>query len=167
MLMQVFSRSVWRRSLLVVWIACLSMVLVSPPAYAVDPYIRRYLQVTEPVPLVIDDRGTSRFFSEAELISGKKLFEQHCASCHVGGTTLPNPPVSLALDVLRNATPPRDTISHLVEYMRHPMSYDGSEESFLCREVPQSWLSQSEVETLAGFILRAAQKAPGWGTASF
>lgn len=167
MLMQVLHRSFWLRSLLALCIVCLSIVLVSPPVYAVDPYIARYLQVTDPVPLEMSDRGDTRLFSASDLISGKKLFEQHCASCHVGGTTLPNPPVSLALDVLQKATPPRDTINRLVEYLRHPMSYDGSEETFLCREVPESWLSQSEAENLAGFILRAAQKAPGWGTAQF
>ena len=143
------------------------MGLVSQPAYAVDPYIARYLQVSDPVPLEMNDQGETRLFSANDLIAGKKLFEQHCASCHVGGATLPNPPISLAFDVLQKATPPRDTIDRLVEYMRYPMSYDGSEETLLCREVPESWLSTAEIENLAGFILRAAQKAEGWGTASF
>jgi photosystem II cytochrome c550 len=125
------------------------------------------LQVTEPVPIVINDRGETRSFSADDLVAGKQLFELHCASCHVGGTTLPNPAVSLSLDLLRQATPPRDTVEQLVQFMRQPMSYDGRDESVLCREVPDSWLSQSEAENLAGFILRAAEKAKGWGTARF
>jgi len=47
------------------------------------------------------------------------------------------------------------------------MTYDGSEETFWCRQVPESWMSQSEVENLSAFILRAAEKAPGWGEAKF
>ncbi len=149
-------------------IFCLAWVVVSFPAEArVDPYIRNYLQVIEPVPVAMNDRGETRSFTVENMIEGKKLFELHCASCHVGGTTLPNPEVSLSLAVLKQATPPRDTVEQLVKFMRQPMTYDGNEDTFLCREVPESWLSQAEVENLAGFILRAAEKAKGWGTASF
>lgn len=47
------------------------------------------------------------------------------------------------------------------------MTYDGSQESFWCREVPESWMPQEQVENLAAFVLTAAQKAPGWGTENF
>jgi len=47
------------------------------------------------------------------------------------------------------------------------MTYDGSEETFWCRQVPESWMSQEQVEKLAAFVLRAAQKAPGWGIDNF
>jgi photosystem II cytochrome c550 len=47
------------------------------------------------------------------------------------------------------------------------MTYDGSEETFWCRQVPESWMPRQDVENIAGFILRAAQKAPGWGTNNF
>ncbi|MBE9010208.1 photosystem II cytochrome PsbV2 [Pseudanabaenaceae cyanobacterium LEGE 13415] len=153
------------RSILIFCVASIMWGAVSFPAYArVDPYIRQYLQVSEPVPIAINDRGETRLFSYDNLVEGKKLFELHCASCHVGGATLPNPPVSLSLEALKQATPPRDTVEQLIAFMRHPMSYDGSEDSLLCREVPESWLAQSEVENLAGFILRAAEKAKGWGS---
>ncbi len=156
------------RSLLIFCFASIMWGAVSLPVYAkVDPYVRNYLQVTDPVPVVINDRGETRSFSAENLIEGKKLFELHCASCHVGGSTLPNPAVPLSLEALKQATPPRDTVEQLVKFMRHPMSYDSSEDSLLCREVPESWLAQSEVENLAGFILRAAEKAKGWGSANF
>jgi len=29
------------------------------------------------------------------------------------------------------------------------MTYDGSEETYWCREVPESWMSQEEVEAAA------------------
>jgi photosystem II cytochrome c550 len=47
------------------------------------------------------------------------------------------------------------------------MTYDGSEETYWCRGVPEGSMSQEKVENLAAFILTAAQKAPGWGTENF
>ncbi|MGG6267361.1 photosystem II cytochrome PsbV2 [Leptolyngbya sp. AN03gr2] len=153
------------RSILIFCVASILWGAVSLPAYArVDPYIRQYLQVSDPVPVAMNDRGEMRSFSYENMLEGKQLFELHCASCHVGGATLPNPPVSLSLEALKQATPPRDTVEQLVAFMRHPMNYDGSDDSLLCREVPESWLKQSEVENLAAFILRAAEKAKGWGS---
>lgn len=135
-----------------------------PAQAAVDSYISRYLRVSDPIALEVDEQGATRLFSAAELTTGKQLFERNCLNCHVGGTTLPNPTVSLSLSDLHGATPRRDTIASLVTYLRQPMVYDGSEESDWCRRIPESWLSQAEVEDLAGFILRASQVAPGWGT---
>jgi photosystem II cytochrome c550 len=154
------------RSLVVLAIVALTLI-ITLPAYAADSYISRYLQVKDAVPLELDSQGKTRPFTAEELAAGKKLFEQNCLNCHVGGATLPDPSISLSLKALQAATPPRDTIEQLVAYMRHPMTHDGSEETFWCREVPESWLSQAEVESMAGFILRAAQKAPGWGTDQF
>ncbi len=166
-MLKTLHRLSWIRGLCLWAIVCLGMVLVSPSSQAADAYVARYLQVTEPIALAKDDQGTSRSFSLPELTAGKKLFEQNCLSCHVGGATLPDPTVPLSLRALQGATPPRDTIDRLVAYLRHPMTYDGSEETFSCRKVSENWLSQAEVEALSGFILRAAQKAPGWGTDQF
>ncbi len=161
-------RKIWLY--LLVWMAaiCLPMMMISLPAQAaVDPYVTHYLKVNEPVPLVLDEQGNTRLFSAEELSSGKSLFEKNCLNCHVGGNTLPDPTVPLSLTALAGASPRRDTIQGLVSYLRHPMTYDGSEESFWCRKVPESWLPTPEVEAIAAFILRAAQAAPGWGTESF
>ncbi|NJL21262.1 MAG: photosystem II cytochrome PsbV2 [Leptolyngbyaceae cyanobacterium SM1_3_5] len=133
---------------------------------AIDPYVSRYLDAREPVELAIDADQT-RTFTIEDFSEGKRLFEDSCLNCHVGGATLPEPTVTLAIDALKQATPPRDTISSLVAFLRQPMTYDGSEETFWCRQVPESWMSQSEVENLSAFILRAAEKAPGWGEAKF
>jgi photosystem II cytochrome c550 len=144
------------------------LLLFSAPVQAAgDLYITRYLKVTDAIALEQNDRGQTRLFSPEELASGKQLFEQNCLNCHVGGSTLPDPSVSLSLRDLQGATPPRTTIEQLVAYLRQPMTYDGSEETFWCRQVPESWLSQVQVESLAGFLLRAAQVAPGWGTEAF
>jgi photosystem II cytochrome c550 len=150
-------------------IACLSMGLASLPAQAgsVEPYVLRYLDAKEPVPLVMDPEGNTQLFSAADLSEGKQLFEENCLNCHVGGSTLPDPMVPLSLEALKGAVPPRDTINSLVAFIRQPMSYDGSEEAYLCRSIPDSWLPTEEVEQLAAFILRSAEKAPGWGSTSF
>lgn len=157
----------WKLLIATVLIWTLSLVLVQPVHAAADSYISRYLKVTEPIPLELDEQGTTRPFSPEELSTGKQLFERNCLNCHVGGSTLPDPSVSLSLKDLKGATPRRDTVEGLVAYFRHPMVYDGSEETVWCREVPESWLSQAQVESLAGFILRAAQVAPGWGVDTF
>lgn len=136
-------------------------------AATIAPYVLRYLDAREPVSLPLNAQGENRSFSAADLSEGMQLFEENCINCHVGGSTLPNPLVPLSLDALRQATPSRNTIEALVAFMRQPMTYDGGEEEFLCRQVPERWLSQSKVENLAAFVLRSAQKAPGWGSTSF
>lgn len=146
----------------------LPLVLLAPqPVLAATNYVTRYLQVTEPVPMELDAEGHTRLFSAQDLTAGKRLFQQNCLNCHVGGATLPDPTISLSLASLQGATPPRNNINSLVAYLREPMTYDGSEESFWCRQVPENWMSQPEIEDLAAFVLRAAQKAPGWGTDDF
>jgi len=147
----------------------LVVMLVSSPALAasIDAYIVRYLHVTEPIPLELNGQGETRPFSPQDLSLGKQLFETNCMNCHVGGATLPDPLVSLSLTKLKGANPPRDNINNLVAYLRQPMSYDGSEESYWCRQVPESWMPKEQVESLAAFILTAAQKAPGWGAENF
>ena len=148
----------------------LPLVLLAPQpvlAAATDSYVTRYLKVSEPVALDLDAQGQTRLFSAEDFSAGKRLFEQNCLNCHVGGATLPDPTISLSLTALKGATPPRDDINSLVAYLRSPMTYDGSEDSFWCRQVPESWMGQGEIENLAAFVLRAAQKAPGWGVDNF
>lgn len=157
------------RCLFGVLVAWLGIAIVSFPvqAAAVDTYVAQYLKAKEPISLEIDGQGQTRSFSPTDLSKGKRLFEENCKNCHVGGATLPDPLVSLSLEDLRQANPARDNINSLVTFMRQPMTHDGREESLGCRQVPESWMSQSQVENLAAFVLRAAQKAPGWGTSTF
>ena len=156
------------RSLLVVLVVWLGMLFGSSPAQAaVDSYITQYLRVTEPVAVNLDGQGQTHLFAPEDFAVGKHLFENNCKNCHLGGTTLPNPSVSLSLAALQGAVPQRDNINNLVDYLRQPMTYDGTEENYVCRQVSERWLPQGQVEKLAAFILRAAQKAPGWGTSDF
>jgi photosystem II cytochrome c550 len=154
--------------LLVALVAVIGVFTVSSPAQAaVDSYVRRYLDVQEPISLDVDGKGQTKQFSGEDLSVGKELFQAHCINCHVGGATLPDPTVSLALNTLAGATPPRDNINGIVNFLREPMTYDGSDVSFWCRQVPESWMPQEQIEKLAAFVLRAAQKAPRWGTSNF
>lgn len=157
------------RSLLIILIGTLGLIGSIQPAHAdsIDPYLRRYLQVTEPVPLKINQKGETRLFSPDRLLEGKNLFLENCMNCHVGGSNLPVPPITLSMENLKGATPPRDNINALVAYLRHPTTYDGEGENFWCREVPETWLSTEKVENLSAFMLRSAEKAPGWGTDTF
>lgn len=152
-------------------VCCLAWGFVGiNPAWAttgIDGYVSQYLKATQPVSLPVDASGVTRDFTPGELTQGKRLFEENCKNCHVGGATLPNPLVSLSLKDLQGATPPRDTIASLVAFQRLPMTYDGSEESYWCREVPENWLTTEQLEQLAAFVLRAAAVAPGWGTETF
>ncbi len=154
-------------SLLFCCISGMSFLPVPAHAGAIDPFVLRFLDAKAPVPLVLDESGQTRSFSGADLSVGKRLFEENCKNCHVGGTTLPNPTVPLSLEALQQAVPPRDTINRLVTFLRQPMSYDGTEETDLCRQVPETWMPEADVEKLAAFVLRSAQKAPGWGSTSF
>ncbi len=142
---------------------------MSQPAQAgsVDTYVLRYLDAREPVTLPLNQQGETQDFSAAQLSDGKRFFEENCKNCHVGGATLPDPTVSLSLQALQGAMPPRDSIDAIVAFLRQPMTYDGGEESLYCREVPESWLAEKELENVAAFVLRSAQKAPGWGNLSF
>lgn len=150
---------------LVLW----GLFLMGQPVQAasVDPYVRRYLKASEPVPVVVNAKGDTELFSPEALTEGMQLFEETCINCHVGGATLANPAESLALDVLAGATPPRDNIASLIAFQRQPLIYDGSDTSFWCREVSESWLPDEMLTKVAAFILRAAETAPGWGAQDF
>ncbi|MEM9156007.1 MAG: photosystem II cytochrome PsbV2 [Cyanobacteria bacterium P01_F01_bin.33] len=129
-----------------------------------DRYVNNYLRVREPIELPLDRNGRMVTVTPEQLSEGKRFFESNCINCHVGGATLPNPTVTLALEMLGEATPPRDTLAGLMAFQREPLVYDGSEESLECRSVSSRWLDDDQLQNLAAFVLKAAQSAPGWGT---
>jgi photosystem II cytochrome c550 len=140
--------------------------IVLPASAIPDPYIAQYLKVQpdEIATIVKNTNGETQDFDYNRLLQGKTLFGQNCQSCHVGGATLSRPELPLSLAALQGATPPRDTLDALVTYMRHPLGYDGEDDNYGCREIKEAWLNNNEVETIAAFVLRAAEKAAGWGT---
>ena len=58
---------------------------------------------------------------------GKRLFLNTCSVCHTGGITKTNPNVGLDTEALSLATPTRNTIEGLVDYMKNPTTFDGLE----------------------------------------
>lgn len=58
---------------------------------------------------------------------GKRLFNSTCGTCHTGGITKTNPNVGLDAEALSLATPVRNTVEGLVDYMKNPTTFDGLE----------------------------------------
>nr|YP_010594972.1 photosystem II cytochrome c550 [Stephanopyxis turris]WAJ57707.1 photosystem II cytochrome c550 [Stephanopyxis turris] len=77
--------------------------------------------------VVVDSTGTTTVLSPEQVKRGKRLFNATCGACHVGGMTKTNPNVGLDPEALSLATPRRDNIASLVDYLKNPTSYDGLE----------------------------------------
>nr|QCI08552.1 photosystem II cytochrome c550 [Spermothamnion repens] len=73
-----------------------------------------------------DESGKTTTLTKDQAKRGKKLFNNTCAQCHNGGITKTNPNIGLELESLNSATPSRDHIVGLVDYMKNPTSYDGT-----------------------------------------
>lgn len=74
-----------------------------------------------------DNNGNTTVLTPEQVKRGKRLFNNTCGACHVGGITKTNPNVGLDPEALSLATPRRDNIAALVDYMKNPTSYDGLE----------------------------------------
>ena len=72
-----------------------------------------------------DSNGRTVVLSPEQVKRGKRLFNATCGACHVGGVTKTNPNVGLDPEALSLATPRRDNIAGLVDFMKNPTTYDG------------------------------------------
>jgi len=77
--------------------------------------------------VVVDSAGKTTVLTPEQVKRGKRLFNATCGACHVGGITKTNPNVGLDPEGLSLATPRRDNINALVDYMKDPTTYDGLE----------------------------------------
>jgi photosystem II cytochrome c550 len=75
----------------------------------------------------LDDQGKTTVLTLQQVKEGKRLFKYACAQCHVGGVTKTDPNIGLDPEALALATPPRNNIESLVDYMKDPTTYDGVE----------------------------------------
>jgi photosystem II cytochrome c550 len=75
--------------------------------------------------VTLDGKGNSVVLTPEQVKRGKRLFNNACGTCHVGGLTKTNPNVGTDTESLSLATPPRDNVSSLVSYFKDPMTYDG------------------------------------------
>ena len=119
-----------------------------------------------------DANGTQVTFSEQDVKTGRKLFNSSCGECHAGGITKTNQNVGLDPETLALATPSRDNIAALVDYLKDPTSYDGE---YSIADVHPSLrssdvfvqmrnLDDEDLRLMAGYIL-VAPKVQGqqWG----
>nr|YP_010155926.1 cytochrome c-550 [Cumathamnion serrulatum]QQY85343.1 cytochrome c-550 [Cumathamnion serrulatum] len=99
----------------------LYMNLLALPIYAIE-----LDEMTRTVQL--DNSGKTSILTPEQVKRGKRLFNNSCAQCHNGGVTKTNPNVGLDVEALSLATPARDNIISLMDYMNNPTSYDGQED---------------------------------------
>ena len=77
--------------------------------------------------VVKDSSGNTVVLTPEQVKRGKRLFNATCGACHVGGISKTNPNVGLDPEALSLATPRRDNIDALIDYLKNPTSYDGLE----------------------------------------
>jgi photosystem II cytochrome c550 len=70
-------------------------------------------------------QGDTVVVTEKEFVKGKRLFNNVCSQCHLEGITKTDFNVGLDPESLDLATPPRNNIESLIDYMKNPTSYDG------------------------------------------
>ncbi|MBW4513301.1 MAG: cytochrome c-550 [Scytonematopsis contorta HA4267-MV1] len=111
--------------------------------------------------LPLNDKGDNITLSLKQVKEGKSLFQYACAQCHAGGVTKTNQNVGLEPEALALATPPRNNVEALVDYMKNPTTYDGEEEiselhpSIKSADIFTEMrnLSDEDLKAIAGHIL--------------
>ena len=73
----------------------------------------------------LDDSGQRATLTVEQFSQGQREFNSSCAQCHIDGSTKTNPDVDLSPETLANATPARDNIKSIVDYLNEPTTYDG------------------------------------------
>jgi photosystem II cytochrome c550 len=119
-----------------------------------------------------DATGQTVILTPEQVKRGKRLFNSSCGICHTGGITKTNPNVGLDAEALSFATPVRDNIAGLVDYMKNPTTYDGLESiaeihpSTLSADIfpKMRSLTDEDMYSIAGHILLQPKvQAEKWG----
>ena len=97
----------------------IALLALSSPSWAseLDEAVRT-VQLTPTKTVVLTPEQVKR---------GKRLFNNTCAVCHTGGITKTNPNIGLDAEALSLATPSRNHIEGLIDYMKNPTTFDGLE----------------------------------------
>ncbi len=138
------------------------------------------LELTEETRTIpLNEVGETVTLSDQQIANGNRLFIRECTQCHLQGKTKTNNNVSLGLDDLAKAEPPRDNLLAIVDYLKHPTTYDGEiyadepkgikmEEEHvnvsrtdLYPEVRD--FTEEDVYDVSGYILVAPKLDPYWG----
>jgi len=119
-----------------------------------------------------DASGAEVTFTEQEIKTGRKVFNTSCGTCHAGGITKTNHNVGLDPETLALATPARNSVEGLVDYLKDPTSYDGEysiadlHPSMRSRDLYPAMrdLTDEDLRLMSGYIL-VAPKVLGkeWG----
>jgi photosystem II cytochrome c550 len=75
--------------------------------------------------VALNDVGESVTLTTQQFLQGQRKFNGSCAQCHIDGASKTNPDVDLGLETLANATPARDSVIGIVDYLNNPTTYDG------------------------------------------
>jgi hypothetical protein len=77
--------------------------------------------------VALDSSGKTTVLTAEQVKRGKRLFGASCGSCHTGGITKTNPNIGLDPEGLSLATPNRNSVAGLVDYLKNPTTFDGLE----------------------------------------
>ena len=105
----------------VFFLFCIFMLSIVLPVYSVNA-----LELDESTRTVqLEQDGQVVVLTSEQVKRGKRLFNNTCAQCHNGGITKTNPNIGLDPESLSLATPSRNNVNGLIDYMKDPTSYDG------------------------------------------
>ena len=68
--------------------------------------------------VLLNDQSSTYVLTVKEVKEGKRLFSFACADCHLGGVTKTNQNVGLDPETLALATPPRNNLEGIVDYLK-------------------------------------------------
>ena len=100
-------------------VSFLALLVLSSPSWAIE--------LDEAVRTVPLNSTKTVVLTPEQVKRGKRLFNNTCGTCHTGGITKTNPNVGLDAEALSLATPARNNIEGLVDYLKNPTTFDGLE----------------------------------------
>ena len=130
------------------------------------------LELTEETRTVtLNEAGETVVLSSQEITQGQRLFNLECTQCHLQGKSKTNNNVSLSLEDMEGAEPPRTNILALVEFLKNPMTYDNQESEI--EEHPNTSrpdifpelkdFSDDDLFDISGYMLVAPKLDDRWG----
>jgi photosystem II cytochrome c550 len=78
--------------------------------------------------IALNGNGDTVTMTLQQVIKGRRLFASSCGACHLNGITKTDPNVGLDPETLALATPKRDNLEALVDYLHNPTTFDGETE---------------------------------------
>lgn len=122
--------------------------------------------------VLLNDQNSTYVLTVKEVKEGKRLFSFACADCHLGGVTKTNQNVGLDPETLALATPPRNNLEGIVDYLKNPTTYDGEIEISELHPSTKSAdiftemrnLTDDQLKEIGGYILTQPKVAgKQWG----